>query len=352
MKIKNAARAENSTLENEYLRISFSPDGNIGIFDKEAGREVFSGGAKGCKAVVISDQSDTWSHDVKAFSDEIGFFSDTKIKVIENGPLRAVIRVISTYGDSELCIDWTLYAGSRNLEANVTLDWHERLKMIKFSFPADVEDPVATYETPYGNIVRETNGNEDPGQKWIDLTGSGKTGTYGLTVINDAKYGYSVKANDIRISVVRSSPFAHHVPKVLDMNSEHIWMDQGIQTFRMLIVPHAGTLNNAGIPRIAEEFISRSLVIYQGIHRGTLPKSGSFLSVNKENVIVSAVKKSETGEDIILRCVETSGQSVFATINLLFANKVWSGDLRPFEIKSLRYYRTTGDIKVVNLLEE
>ena len=352
LQIKNSARAENNILENEHLRIRFSPDGNIGIFDKEGGREIFSGGATGCKAVVINDQSDTWSHDVKAFSDEIGFFSDAKIKMIEDGPLRGVMRVISTYGDSELCIDWALYAGSRNLEANVTLDWHERLRMIKFSFPANVETPVVTYETPYGEIVRETNGNEDPGQRWIDLTGSSGSVIYGLTVLNDAKYGYSVKGNDIRVSVVRSSPFAHHVPKVLDMNSEHIWMDQGIQTFRMLLVPHAGTLHKAGIPRIAEEFISPALVIYQGIHRGTLPKSGSFLSVNKENVIVSAVKQSEAGEDIILRCVETSGQPVFATINLPFVNKEWSGDLRPYEIKTLRYYRKTGDIKVVNLLEE
>ena len=125
---------------------------------------------------MINDQSDTWSHDIKTFSDEIGAFSDAKIKVLEKGPLRAVIRVISTYGDSELGIDWTLYAGSRNLEANVTLDWHERLKMIKFSFPVDVEAPVATYETPYGNIVRETNGNEDPGQRWIDLTGNRSNG--------------------------------------------------------------------------------------------------------------------------------------------------------------------------------
>ena len=36
----------------------------------------------------------------------------------------------------------------------MTLDWHEKLKMLKFSFPVNVESPVATYETPYGNIIR------------------------------------------------------------------------------------------------------------------------------------------------------------------------------------------------------
>ena len=352
LQIANSAKADNNTLENEYLKISFSADGNAGIYDKVAGKEVFAGGATGCKAVVIDDKSDTWSHDIKTFSDETGAFTKARIIVLENGPLRGVIRVISTYGDSELGIDWTLYAGARQLEAKVTLDWHERLKMIKFSFPVDVETPSATYETPYGNIVRKTNGNEDPGQRWIDLTGNRSSGLYGLTVLNDAKYGYSVKDNDLRISVVRSSPFAHHVPKVLDPNSQHIWMDQGIQTFRMLLVPHADTWKNVNIPRIAEEFISPPLAVYQGIHKGSMPKSGSFLTVNSGNIIVSAIKQAENGDDIILRCVETFGQPVSATITLPFVNNGWTGDFRPYEIKTLKYFRESGSLTVVSLLEE
>ncbi|MBK7713698.1 MAG: alpha-mannosidase [Bacteroidales bacterium] len=352
LQLKNAVRAEKNTLENDFLRVTFSNDGNIGIFDKEAGKEVFVGGTTGCRAVVIDDKSDTWSHDVKTFADEIGSFSKAKIKIIEKGPLRAVIRVISAYGDSELGIDWILSSGSRLLEARVTLDWHEKLKMIKFSFPADIEAPSATYETPYGNITRETNGNEDPGQRWIDLTGTRGSGVYGLTVLNDAKYGYSVHGNDMRISIVRSSPFAHHVPKVLDPESEHIWMDQGIQTFRLLLAPHAGTWHEINVPRLSEEFISPSLVIYQGIHKGGMPKSGSFLSVNSLNVIITCVKQAENGEDIIFRCVETFGKPVFTSISLPFVNKGWTGDFGPYEIKTLRYFRKSGGIKVVNLLEE
>jgi alpha-mannosidase len=351
-RINNGARAQNNTLENEYLRVKFSADGSVRLFDKESGREVFGGGEKGFKAVIIDDKSDTWSHDVKAFSDEIGFFSHPTFKVLENGPLRAVMRLFSTYGDSRLVTDWILYSGSANLEVKVSLDWHERLKMLKFSFPVDVESPSATYETPYGHIIREANGNEEPGQRWIDLSGYRDGKIYGLTVINDAKYGYSVAGKDMRLSIVRSSPFAHHVPKVLDINSEHIWMDQGIQTFRMLLVPHSGSWQNKNIPRLSEEFIAPSLVIYQGIHNGSLPKSGAFISVSSANLIVSAVKESENGEDLIIRCVETLGQPVFATIDLKFAGKNWAGDFRPFEIKTLRYIRKTGDIKVVNLLEE
>ena len=305
-----------------------------------------------CKAVIIDDPSDTWSHDIKTFSDEIGAFGNATIKPLENGPLRAITRVITTYGNSILTIDWMLCSGSRNLEAKVILDWHEHHKMLKFSFPVDVETPAATYETPYGHIERATNGNEDPGQRWIDLSGKHNGSIYGFTVINDAKYGYNVPGNDLRISIARSAVYAHHNPKVLDMKAEHLWMDQGIQTFRMLLVPHKDTWKKSNIARIAEEFIAPSIVIYQGIHGGLKPKVDSFLAIDAPNVVVSAIKLSEIGDDIIFRCIETSGLITEATLDLRFAGRKWKGNFRSCEIKTLRMNQNTGDLKEVNLLEE
>ncbi|MBK9391038.1 MAG: hypothetical protein IPN68_12910 [Bacteroidetes bacterium] len=350
--LKSTVKAEGNFIENEFLKVYFSENGSIGIYDKEKGKEVFAGGSTGCKAVIIDDPSDTWSHDIKSFSNEIASFGNATFKILENGPLRTKIRVRSGYGNSGLTIDWTLYSGSRHLEAKITLDWHEHLKMLKFSFPVNVESPAATYETPYGHIVRATNGDEDPGQRWIDLSGLKSGSRCGLTVINDAKYGYSVNGNDMRISVARSAVYAHHNPKVLDMAEEHLWMDQGIQTFRMLLVPHADTWKEINIPRIADEFISPPVPIYQGIHGGTMPKSGSFISVDAKDVNVTAVKLSEKGEDIIIRCVETSGSGTQATVDLRFAELKWSGNFRPCEIKTLRLNLNTKEIHEVNLLEE
>jgi alpha-mannosidase len=351
-KTDDIVTAEGNRLENSLLKINISKSGSIGVFNKENGREVFAGGMTGCKAVIIDDPSDTWSHDVRSFSNQTGAFANADIKVTENGPLRATIRTITTYGASTLTIDWTLWAGSGNLEAMVTLDWHEHLKMVKFSFPVNVESPVATYETPYGHIVRATSGDEDPGQRWIDLSGRNNGNAIGLAVINDAKYGYSVHGNDMRITVARSAVYAHHIPRKLDMKSEHLWMDQGMQTFRMLIVPHRDTWQKSGIARIAEEFMSPPLVIYQGIHPGKMPRSQSFMAIDAPNVILSVIKQAEIGEDIIIRCVETSDLPATAGIDLRFTDRKWSGTFRPFEIKTLRVNRNTGEIREVNLLEE
>ena len=350
--VGNVVSARDNTLENEYYKISFSENGEVGIFDKEMGMEVFAGKDNGCKAVVINDPSDAWSHDVKVFSDEIGAFRNARIKVVQDGPVKAIIKVVTTYGDSTLTIDWCLTKSSREIEANVTFDWHERLKMLKFSFPVNVESPTATYEVPYGNIVRKTDGDENPGQRWIDVSGVQNGNAYGLTVINDAKYGYSVIENDMRISIARSAVYAHNAPTKLDLKNTYSWMDQGMHTFRMLLVPHKETWKEGNIVRIAEEFIAPPVMIYQGIHGGKMAKSGSFLAVDAKNVIIPAIKKSEKGDDIIVRCLETSGLQTLATVDFRFANCKWTGNFRPYEIKTLRMDKKTGEVKEVNLLEE
>lgn len=346
------ASAQENKLENEFVNVRFSANGSFGMLDKKTGKELFTGGESGCRAVVINDTSDTWSHDIKTFAEETGAFGDATIKILENGPLRATIRVISTYGASTLTIDWTLYSGSRNLEAKVSLDWHEHLKMLKFSFPVDLESPTATYEIPYGHVIRATNGEEEPGQRWIDVSGTRNGSLFGLTVINDAKYGYCVSGSDMRISVARSAVYAHHNPTVLDMKAEHLWMDQGIQTFRIKLIPHQDSWEKSNIPRISEEFIAPSVVIYQGIHGGSMPKSGSFLAVDAQNIVISAVKQSENGDDIIVRCVETAGLPTEATLDLRFVDHKWKGSFNPFEIKTLRIEKKSGAVKEVNLLEE
>jgi alpha-mannosidase len=209
----------------------------------------------------------------------------------------------------------------------------------------------STYEIAFGYIERETDGHENPGQRWIDLTGKRAGREYGLAVINNAKYGYSVLNHDLRLSVVRGTVFAHDRGTRLKPDGEYIWQDQGIQTFRLWLAPHAGSWQAAEIVRLAEEYTAPTPVLYQGIHSGTRPQSGSFLSVDVGNVVVSALKKADEGNDVILRCYETDGRATTATLNLGFANRQWSGNFRPLEIKSLRIPMAGGPIREVNLLE-
>jgi alpha-mannosidase len=103
---------------------------------------------------------------------------------------------------------------------------------------------------------------------------------------------------------------------------------------------------------MAEEFTAPIPVIYQGIHRGNRPLSASFLSVDVPNVVVSAVKKSEDGDDLIIRCYKTAGRLAKTTLNLGLVNRRWSWNFRPLEIKTLRVPFAGGEIREVNLLEQ
>jgi alpha-mannosidase len=351
---ESTVSATDKSLENEHLRVTFADDGTISMYDKDAGAEVFRGGAGGARAVVIDDPSDTWSHDVVSYTKEIGAFGNASFRLLENGPVRATVRVRTGYGASFMTTDWTLYAGAHSLDANVSLDWHEHQKILKFSFPVDVQNPVPTYEIAYGFKVRQANGHEDPGQRWIDLSGDRNGKTYGLAVLNDAKYGYSVQDNDLRVSIVRGAAYAQHQPRKIDPNGEYIWQDQGIQTFRMELVPHAGAWQDAGVVRMAEEMTAPVPVLYQGIHRGARPPAASFLWVDVPDVVVSDVKQAEDGNDLIIRCYETAGHATKARLDMgLLVHRQWTGEFHPLEIKTLRVpLAAAGKIREVNALEE
>ncbi|HTS70174.1 MAG TPA: glycosyl hydrolase-related protein, partial [Terriglobia bacterium] len=136
-------------------------------------------------------------------------------------------------------------------------------------------------------------------------------------------------------------------------NGEYIWQDQGIQTFRMELVPHSGTWQDAAAVRRAEELTSPLTVIYQGIHRGTRPQAVSFLSVDVPNIVVSTVKQAEDGNDLIVRCYETAGHATKATLDLGLVHRRWTGQFHPLEIKTLRVpLAAEGKIREVNALEE
>jgi alpha-mannosidase len=103
--------------ENEHGRVIFSRKGTVGIFDQDAGRYVFRGSTGGARAVVLNDPSDTWSHNVVPYSDEIYTFGSAAFNVLERRPLRGRVRMHRRHSDSALETDWILYAGSRTLEA-------------------------------------------------------------------------------------------------------------------------------------------------------------------------------------------------------------------------------------------
>ncbi|HZG87084.1 alpha-mannosidase [Paenibacillus sp.] len=346
--------AHDTLLENDRFRLEFDPlTGYISsLFDKRVQTEVFKEAA--ARPVVIEDASDTWSHNVFHFNRVAGAFVATSVKRVEHGPVKSVVRVTSEYGHSKLVQEFAMYRELDRIDVKVTVDWREKFKMLKLVFPVNLIFTRQSYEIPYGYIEREHNGEEEPGQSWIDYSGivRGKDTVYGVSLINDAKYSYSIHNKEMAMTVLRSPIYAHHDPLVPDPNGQYSFIDQGIQTFHYTLLPHENNWEDAGTVQRAAELNQRPIAIIETYHEGELPQSDSFLSIDKPNVVVGALKKAEDNDDMILRCYETTKAATDAVIRLPKWNREIQAKFAPCEIKTFRIpKRPEEPVRETNLIE-
>jgi alpha-mannosidase len=331
-----ALEASGTALENAHVLIELDPaTGRIArLVRKATGVDVAA--PTEAHAVVIDDRSDTWGHGVTAYDQLAGEFECTGVRVLETGPVRAILRVESRYGSSTLREDYVLGADAAHVDVRVAIDWHEQLKLLKLRYPTNVAADSATYETPYGHVERPSSGREEPGQAWVDVSAADR----GLTVANDAKYGYDVRGGDIGISAVRSPVWAWHDPRELDEDGDFEYMDQGRQHFVVRLIPHGGDWRKADAVRLAAELNQPPFALIEAFHAGPLPQAASYASDGGGAVVLTVLKGGEDG-GYVARAYETAGRAAPATLSVL--GRDVAADFGPHEIKTfvLRDNRVT-----------
>ena len=345
--------ATDTRLENRHLELELDPEtGRIAklvvkVTGADLAADLTTSGAR--HAVVVADRSDTWGHGVKAYDDEIANFECVGVRLLETGPVRAILRVDSRYGSSSLREDYVLGADRPYVDVRVALDWHEPLKLLKLRYPTSVETDRATFETPYGHLERAAAGDEEPGQSWVDVSGSGR----GLTVINNAKYGYDVRGGDIGISTVRSPVWAWHDPRELEEGGDFEYMDQGRQTFLVRLLPHAGDWREADAVRLAAELNQPPFALIETYHSGPLAQRASYLSDGGGAVVVTVLKGAEDGDGaLVVRAYESTGRAATARIELPLARRTIEADFGANEIKTFVVPLDPGrPVVETNLLE-
>jgi alpha-mannosidase len=181
------------------------------------------------------------------------------------------------------------------------------------AFPLSAHSDKATFEIPYGSIERPTTRNtpaeqakfEVPAQRWADLSDSKSADTkHGFSLLNDSKYGYDVKGNVLRLSLLRS-------PEWPDPHA-----DEGHHEFTYSMYPHAGTWRDAQTVRRGYE-LNYPLISRQAQkHAGVLSDELSFVRIDADNVVVTALKKSEDDESLVLRFYEWAGKETDVRIQL------------------------------------
>ncbi len=339
------APLEDLVLENEYLRVEFDPatGGIASIFDRRTEQQIL---AAHTSAVVIDDRdSDTWGHTLVRLDNREGAFTATQFKVMDHGHVRTCLKVRSVYGDSTLTQVYSLYAGEAQIHVDATVNWQEKRRALKLEFPVNVLDGQAAVEIPFGHLNKKMDGKEEPMQQWADISGTG----IGLSVINDSKYSVDFHDNTIALTALRSPVYAHHDPYVLRDDEDYSYIDQGIQHFSYSLIPHAGNWRKAGTIKAAALLNQPLTTTFETFHGGSLPQRGGFLAVDSDNIIMTALKKSYRGDDIVLRMYESAGVETDTTIGVL--TYTFKAHFKPYEIKTFRIGMDKS-VKEVNLLEE
>ena len=273
------------------------------IFDKQAEREVLAGGAIANQFQAFEDRPlnfDAW--DVDIYYDDKLYLAEpaSSIRMLENGPLRQTIEIKRRILDSPYTQRISLSRDSQRLDFETIIDWNERSTLLKVAFPVDILSPVATYEIQWGNVQRPTHRNtswdwarfESCAHKWVDLS----EGDYGVSLLNDCKYGHDIHDNVLRLTLLRGSG----VPDPA--------ADYGEHHFTYSLFPHPGGWDEC---TQAAAYALNDPVI--GWVAGKAPKSAtktigpgrSIISISKPNVIVETVKRAEDGQGMILRLYES-----------------------------------------------
>ncbi|BDA69726.1 glycosyl hydrolase 38 protein [Calothrix sp. PCC 7716] len=306
---KNTITLESQTfsLENEYLRVVVNENtGDLdSIYDLVNQKEILDGAGNQLQSWKDSGQYwDGWNIDPNYAQHPLPATQLKSIEWLDRGVIQSRLRVVRTIGNSEFCQDYILDKGSRYLKIATHVNWQERHVLVKAAFPLNIESDFATYEIPCGAIQRTTKPQtpeekakwEVPALKWADLTTSN---SYGVSLLNDCKYGYDATPNQLRLTLLRGSEWP---------DSE---ADKGMHEFTYAVYPHSGSWEEAQTVQKGYELNTPLQVVMRENVKSnskSTQDSASFLNLGSENLILMAFKQAEDSDAWILRCYECNGK--------------------------------------------
>ncbi|MDR3792145.1 MAG: glycoside hydrolase family 38 C-terminal domain-containing protein [Terracidiphilus sp.] len=269
------------------------------------GFETLAKGACGNELQLFKDlpqKYDAWNVDPGTFDVAPATMAKAdSVELIDGKSSHPAIRVVRTWQSSKFVQTLSLPPGAGLVDVDNEIDWHERHILLKAAFALAATSNFATCEIPYGTIERTTTRNnswekaqfEVPAMRWADLG----DGQHGLSLLNQDKYGYDAVGNLLRLTLLRA-------PTWPDPEA-----DQGHHHFHYALYPHAGTWKEAGVVRKGWEYDYPLTATVTTAHAGTLSAAHSFISVEPENVVLTAVKKAEDAKGLILRVYEWAGKT-------------------------------------------
>lgn len=297
------------TLDNGIIRVRLDPTGCLtSLVLVASGREAIAEGALGNQFVLFDDVPLYWdAWDVMDYHLEtrkpVRGQAGTLAVGAEGGLRGSAWFLLQISPNSRLSQEVVLDVGCPYVRFHTEVHWHETHKFLKVEFPARVRSPQATYEIQFGHLQRPTHNNtswdwaryEVWAHCWIDLSEC----DFGLALLNNCKYGTSVRGNVLSLSLLRA-------PKAPDVTA-----DMGRHEFTYALMPHKGSFQEAGVIQAAYNLNFPLLALPAP---GPAPDTTwSAFSVSSPAVVLETIKQAEKSHQhrtLVLRLYEAHGSHV------------------------------------------
>lgn len=345
-------KVSSNHLENKYFSMEMDDKGTFtSIFDKLNKREILQAGQRGNQIQAFEDKPMKWDNwDIDIFYQEKMWEVDEveKVEVLENGPVRSGVRIYKKFMDSTIIQNIYIYEDIPRIDFDTFVDWKEDQVLLKAAFPVDVHADKATYDIQFGNVERPTHWNtswdlarfEVCAHKWADLSEDG----FGVSLLNDCKYGYDIKDGVMRITLLKSG--MHPNPEA----------DREEHRFIYSLYPHSGDWRDGNTVKIGYQLNVPAYAVVEQAHEGLLPSTLSMIGVDCDNVIVETVKKAEDSDELVIRLYECYNRRTDVTLtffkplskvvecNLMekdiqpvdVQGNTFSFQIKPYEIKTFK----------------
>lgn len=322
----------------------------VRLYDKQEEREVLAAGERGNVLQVFEDKpldNDAWDIDI-FYQQKMREVTDlTAFEVTKCGALCLSVHMEWKYMNTTISQDMVLYSLDRRIDFRTHVDFHERQQLLKAAFTVDVRSTYATYDIQYGNVRRPNHWNtswdqarfESVGHRFADLSERG----YGVALLNDCKYGYDIKDNVMRISLLRSG-----------MQPDHL-QDLGRHTFTYALLPHKGDFVTGHVVESAHA-LNNPMDVFAGMPKKPyIGSDSSFFALDNSQIEIDAVKCSEDGKYLVVRLHDFAGARQKTVVRPSFAYKAWAEcdlmerpiteftnepvrlEMHPYEIKTILF---------------
>ncbi len=303
-----ALRIAGREIENARYLVKLDENGDVAsIFDKAVRREMLSAPLRiefhAEKPRNYPAWNMDWSDRQRAPVATVG--GPARIRIVEKGPVRVAFEVERETMGSKFVQQVRLGAGDagNRVELPLDVDWQTRGVSLKQAFPLAVANPVASYDSQAGIVRRGNNDKkkyEVPQHEWFDLTDP--AGAYGVTVLNESKYG-SDKPDDrtMRLTLL-------YTPGVRGSYQDQETQDIGRHRIGYAVAGHAGPVADSDTIWQAARYNQPLVPFLSPAHSGPLGRAFSLFQVSTPQAAISAIKKAEDSDDIVVRLRELAGK--------------------------------------------